>query len=513
MQNAGYLSAMHLGKSARRLGAFCCVLLSMFFFLPLCAAASPESRRYEAEEAVLLGSNEILSDGDASGGRAAGRFSRKDDALVFQITVPSDGFYDLAFTGKGIGNEKYNLVFADGVQLGEVRSPADVYGTDVLQKTALTKGAHEIRIQESWGWIYLDCLTVTRADPISDCVYEVTQELSNPNATEEAIALYRFLRDSYGRYTLSGQYAPDGIDSAEITAIHDLTGKYPALLGLDMANYTPSRLAFADIVGQTVERAIEYHERGGIVSFSWHWSAPYNTVLPPGRGVSATPWWHGYLTENCSFRPGRVMRGEDPEGELALLQDIQAIAVQLKRLEEAGVPVLWRPLHEASGGWFWWGADGPEVYKQLWVFLYKTLTEVYGCNNLIWVCNCQNPAWYPGDDYVDIVGQDIYPLPRQYGPWTDKFAELTEYPGKEKIAALTEDGVVPDIDRCLLSNVRWAWFCTWNEEYVVRDGAYSSEYTEAEMLRRVYDSDFVLTLEELPQWMPEAAHTQESIKE
>lgn len=461
-------------------------------------AAAEETVVYEAEQASLMGSNEIVEDSDASEGRAVGRFSSEGDGVVFHIEAPQDGFYDLTFIGKGIGSEKYNYVFVDGLQIGEIRCPDSVYGSDVLRRTALTEGEHELRVQEGWGWFYLDRITMTRAEPVPAAVYEVTPTLCNPNATKETTALYRFLRGCYGKYTLSGQYAPNGLNSRELAAIHALTGKYPALLGLDMADYTPSRRAFMTRPGETVDRAIEYHAQGGIVSFSWHWTAPPDTILPAGQGVSEIPWWHGYLKENSTFDLKRALNGEDPDGMQALLQDIGAIAVQLKRLEAEGVPVLWRPLHEASGGWFWWGADGPEAYRQLWTLLYEMLTDVYHCNNLIWVCNCQNPDWYPGDDYVDIVGVDVYTLPRQYGPLTDRFTELTEYPGKRKIAALTENGVVPDIDRCLRANVHWSWFCTWNEEYVVKDGTYSPEYTEPEILRRVYDNDTVLTLEDLP---------------
>ena len=237
-------------------------------------SAAAEDAIYEAEQATLTGSNEIVEDGDASRGRAVGRFSAKGDCVVFHIEAPQDGFYDLTFVGKGIGGEKTNYVFVDGVQIGEIRCPDGVYGSDVLRRTALTGGEHELRVQEGWGWFYLDSVTVTRTEPVPDSVYEVTPTLCNLNATEETKALYRFLHDCYGKYTLSGQYAPNGLSSGEISAIHALTGKHPALLGLDMADYTPSRQAFMTRQGESVDRAIEYHEHGGIVTFSWHWTAP-----------------------------------------------------------------------------------------------------------------------------------------------------------------------------------------------------------------------------------------------
>ncbi|MFR6588480.1 MAG: glycosyl hydrolase [Ruminococcus sp.] len=91
------------------------------------------------------------------------------------------------------------------------------------------------------------------------------------------------------------------------------------------------------------------------------------------------------------------------------------------QLQDAGVPIILRPLHEAQGNegnysdgtaWFWWGDRGAEVYKELWKLLYNTLTEKYNLHNIIWEYNSYNYAnsdtWYPGDDYADIVAYDKY---------------------------------------------------------------------------------------------------------
>ena len=94
--------------------------------------------------------------------------------------------------------------------------------------------------------------------------------------------------------------------------------------------------------------------------------------------------------------------------------DIDRLAIELARLRAAGVTVLWRPLHEASGhegdGWFWWGrkrTDGvpnAQAYVLLYRHMFDRLVNAHGLHNLIWVWNGQDPAWYPGDDVVDIVG-------------------------------------------------------------------------------------------------------------
>ena len=86
---------------------------------------------------------------------------------------------------------------------------------------------------------------------------------------------------------------------------------------------------------------------------------------------------------------------------------LKGLAAELTKLQDANVPLIFRPLHEAegsggeNGSWFWWGKEGSAVYKQLWVLTYQTLTEEYGLHNLIWEWNSYNYAtsenWYPGD--------------------------------------------------------------------------------------------------------------------
>ena len=102
------------------------------------------------------------------------------------------------------------------------------------------------------------------------------------------------------------------------------------------------------------------------------------------------------------------------------------LAAELQKLQDAGVPVIFRPFHEAegnpsktddptdgSGAWFWWAKEGAAVYKQLWALLQDTLENEYGLHNLIWEQNLyawsdSSAAWYSGDDRVDIVAFDKY---------------------------------------------------------------------------------------------------------
>ena len=236
--------------------------------------------------------------------------------------------------------------------------------------------------------------------------------------------------------------------------------------------------------------------KGGIVTLCWHWNAPTEYLYSTANNSDG--WWGGFYTKSSKFDIAKVMNGQDAKGKKLLDRDIKEIAKQLKRLEKAGVPVIWRPLHEASGGWFWWGAQGPDAYKKLWKYLYNELTNTYGCSNLIWVYNGQSADWYPGDEYVDIVGEDIYPENHIYDPQVSRFKQAINYGSKTKITALTENGCIFDIDSAVSINALWCWFMTWGNEFTVNGSNYSEKYTEKSVIKKMYASKYSLTLGSLP---------------
>lgn len=457
--------------------------------------------RYEAEDAALTGTLESFSEVGASGGKVVGKFSESNDVMTFNVDIPTSGTYDLIINSMGYGGDKTNKISIDGEYVGSFVTKADVYNDAVLNRVILTAGKHEISITKSWGWIAVDYLKIEAAEAIPDSAYQVSNTLIDSDAIPEAMALFSYLCEGYGNQVLSGQVADDGLQSNEFKAIYDITGKKPAILGLDMMDYTPSRNALGAKVSQAVDRAIDFNKENGIVTFCWHWNAPSEYLKSGTDEENGNPrWWGGFYTRNTSFDIEAVMNGSDSKGKALLDKDIAGIAAQLNRLQEAGVPVLWRPLHEASGGWFWWGAKGAKPYKELYKYLYDKLTNEYGCHNLIWVWNGQDPDWYPGDEYVDIIGEDLYLDKHVYSASAAKFSEILEYSGGKKMIALTENGVVFDIDNVIAAGTKWAWFNTWNGSFITKNGTFSDEYTEAHILKKTYQSEYVITLDELPDW-------------
>lgn len=120
--------------------------------------------------------------------------------------------------------------------------------------------------------------------------------------------------------------------------------------GFDMQNYSPHNpwYGWKPADDGTIDKAISWYfstNKKGIISFQWHWFSPMG-----GQERTST-----FYTNNTNFNLSKaIVSGTDEN--LATLRDIDAIAVQLKRLQSQNIPVLWRPLHEAGGKWFWWGS-------------------------------------------------------------------------------------------------------------------------------------------------------------
>ncbi len=449
---------------------------------------------YEAEDAVFSGNVKAETGKTGySGEGCANGFEQDGDSCTFQVSVSETGFYDLLFASVGAGNSyKENYVTVDGEALGNLVTEDGEMAETAINRVYLAAGEHAVTVSKYWGWIDLDYLKIMTAEPLSDAIYQVSTELVNPNADENAKRLMCYLADHYGKNILSGQYCDTGMYGKEFQVINKVTGKTPAVLGLDFMEYTPSRVENGS-TGHSTELAIQFNEAGGIVTFCWHWNAPSKYLT--GN------WYSGFYTEHTDIDLAKIMNGEDQEGYDLLMADIDAIAAQLKILQDAGVPVLWRPLHEASGGWFWWGASGADAYIQLYRLLYDKLTDEYGLNNLIWVWNGQDKDWYPGDEYVDIIGEDIYPGERVYTAQTAKYLEAVNYTSPAKMVVLSENGCVFDPDLAIRDGAMWGFWCTWNGEFVAKSTAiysYSDQYTEEDALKRFYENEAVITLDEIP---------------
>lgn len=326
-----------------------------------------------------------------------GGFDTGTDRITFTISSDAAQLYDLSIRVAAVYGEKRTTVVLNGGASSEVYFAASQTWNSVSGgQLLLNKGSNKVDIVNNWGWYLIDSITLTPSG--SRPAADINTALANPAANADAKALYAYLRSIYGKKILSGQQ-----ELSYANWIGQQTGKVPAVVALDFIEYSPSRVVYGS-VGKSVEEAIEHHKRGGIISFLWHWNAPTGLF-----DTDENKWWSGFYTRATDFDIAATLNaGPSNANYTLMLRDIDAIAVQLKRLQAAGVPILWRPLHEAEGGWFWWGAKGAEPAKKLWKLLYDRLTNHHKLNNLIWVWNSIAPEWYPGDSTVDILSADVY---------------------------------------------------------------------------------------------------------
>ncbi len=364
--------------------------------------------------------------------------------------------------------------------------------------------------------VVISCLSLVGCR-IPDKHYDNVQKtLNNPNASESAVNLYNFLLSNYGKKVITGQFVNEyaGYDkdefkgengkmsvykATELQAVYKVTGKYPAIVGLDLekALYSPEQ-------NYSIEQAKEVHNRGGIVLLTWHWNSPIT------QGDTS----HFY-TDKTNFRLKNVIYDKNSEGYKTLVDNIDTIAAKLKELADLNIPVLWRPLHEASGGWFWWGADTGKEYVELWNLMYDRMTNYHKLNNLIWVANPQKGGeWYVGDDKCDMLGDDPYyygeDLRKEYNKdqANSKRFRKTYSISKNKMIAMSEIDFVPNIELMWKNNTKWLFYITWCREFVcVKDNSqgdnwtylpeYAENYSTKEELKAVYNSDKAITLDNI----------------
>ncbi len=436
--------------------------------------------QFEAEAGVLSGvETSAATEGFSGEGYVTG-FDQPADHVSITVNAPEEGLYQLWVGYNGPNGEKFTQLSLNDEPFGDVKLQQTTAFAEVKAgKILLRQGDNKLSFTSHWGWYDIDYVKLQRtvaAEPQA-----VEEALVNPNATEEARDLHRFLVEQYGNKILSGQQT-----YKDALLLNHNYGKFPAVVGFDLIEYSPTRVENGSKSNE-IEDALDWHERGGIATFVWHWNAPTDLI-----NSTEQPWWKGFYTEATTFDIERTLAEPESEAYRLMLRDIDAIAVQLKRLQDAGIPVLWRPLHEAEGKWFWWGAKGPEPAKLLWRMLYDRLTNHHGLNNLIWVWNSEAPEWYPGNDVVDIVSVDSYPLPGDYNPVHNRYENLVELVQHKKLVALTENGPIPDPDLLQKYGAYWSWFCTWTGEFI-DDGIQNGKAH----IEKVLNHEYVLTLDEL----------------
>ena len=504
--------------------AACTISMGASSAMPVLAAAksSDTVQKYEFENGSTSG-GKIYNEGwkgnteeDGSGENfdltnASGGFSyldQKGTTVSLKVTVEEAGLYEMkiSYCEPYDKNKKVQYLNVNGVNQGEVSFSHNLKFEETSGGVVmLNAGENTIELSAYWGYTFFDYLTIQPADE-SLTNLSPTRMLSNPNASDSTKRLYQYLCDQYGKHIISGQQEYCGSHNYNLYAdptnfikdneqefeyLEKTTGKMCAIRGIDFLNYRSNATWDDNAAERTIQWVNEYK---GIAALVWHWS------VPSEEGSTDCNFYVESASANyTTFSISRALEEGTWENKV-LMADIAEIAKQLKKLKDADVPVLWRPLHEAEGAWFWWGAEGPEPCKKLYRLLYDQLTNVYGLDNLIWVWNSYtystSPDWYPGDDVVDIVGYDKYNAvdgKPNLSSISSTFYSLVQSTDGQKMVAMAENDTIPSLENLLKDKASWLYFCPWYMNYLT-----SEQNNPAENLKEIYNSEYCITLDELP---------------
>jgi mannan endo-1,4-beta-mannosidase len=442
----------------------------------------------------------------------------KDGNLEFKVTIPATGYYTL-WANYQIPSESTNKIqnlTVNGVSAGQISfGISDDFKTiKGAGKIKLTAGENKIGIVHSWGYVNLDYIELTEYEASP---WNISPAPVTPEPTESAQKLYNFLLTNFGKHVISGvmtnramendgKYTPQTYETQEeLKYIHDASGKNVVLVGFDFLHASGKNSEEQWYTGYThaaLEMAKYVWKKGGIPQINWHWKDPMHEVEAFYTQSSGNdPYTDFSIGKAYDEATGKWKT--DSDEYKAIMRDMNMIADSLLTLQKEGVAVLWRPLHEASGKWFWWGTDGAKPCVALYKLMFDTFVNKKGLHNLIWVWTTDEATdaldWYPGDEYVDVVGRDYYYYPREsnHSSLVGSFETVKEMFGGRKIVTLSENGSVPYPDEMKADGANWSWFMPWYGDYAMESWANDNN---KESWKTVMNNEYTLTLEDMPGW-------------
>lgn len=493
------------------------------------SSAESTTVKYEFEDADFTTGTSAMDDNSSASGGAY--LKMESGTITVTINTEAAGLYNLTIYAGGIGGAKQQNMKLNGASIGVLSIPSSSgFEAITVPSVKLAEGENTFEIISSWGWSNFDYMTVEEATLPPITASQNTP--CDPSATEETKNLMSYLASVYGSHIITGQqeiymYGPHDFEY-EFEYIKEKTGVYPAIRGFDYLNE-------ANILGYgtedgTTDRIISWvNDKNGIATASWHLTVPKDmTNYKVGDSVSYenatySCTWNDDKTENTAtnFNTANVLVEGTVEHEYYMAA-LEEISTYLTKLQDAGVPLIFRPLHEAEGGggetgsWFWWGAAGSDVYKQIWQLTYKTLTETYDLHNIIWEWNSYafdtSADWYPGDEYVDLIGYDKYSCTKYLAEnnwqpsyehddasYTSTFYTIMEKFNSKKMVAMAENDSFSTVENLIADKAGWLYFCTWYDGGSDNINFLSgSIFNTEEDLVNMYTSDYAITLDELP---------------
>ena len=471
----------------------------------LMAAVYAGAAKYEAESASLSGGAVAKSNTSASGGYYA---QMQAGNISFSVNESAAGKYTLTFRYMA-DTDKINDVKINGASAGSVTFPKTSTFADVSTIVNLKAGANTLDIVKNWGWIDLDYIELT---PFEGGSFALCNAPTTKGATESAVKLYNFVVNNFGKKTISGVMTGDmdhytkgdATTHEDVQAVYTASGKYPALVGVDLMNATGANKNnswYQDYTQKALDIAKSIWTKGGIPAITWHWRPGSETEFYV-KGANAN---YTEFDFTDAFMKGTTTWDTLSTTYQYLVADIDIIAGYMLELQKDGVAAIFRPLHESGGTWFWWSTHTGAQFAALYRLVYERMVFTKGVKNLVWVFNPQDASktgWDPGSTYYDVRGVDIYNNANDHSSNSSAFFDLMLKFGTDKVLALSENGPIPDVTNMHNDGSVWSWWMPWYESPAwTPEGkvGYVSQ-TAASVWKSNMENENIITLDKMPGW-------------
>ena len=468
-------------------------------------AVAAFATKYEGESATVSEGAKIVNSGGDSG---TGYADMQEGNISFEgVTAETAGKYQVTIHYKA-PEFKANYIAVNGSTSGTVDFEEASTWKDVSTIVTLKAGTNTIALQKFWGWISVDYIDV---EPYESAPFKLSAKPITPNATESAVKLYSFLRENFGKMTISGIMTGDmqgytmGADFKthdDVKYIYTRTQKYPVIVGLDFLFATGPKANESwnkEYTDKAISIAKGLWKAGGIPAFTWHWKDPLDKE--DAFYIQGADNGQGYTTFDFAtgFKPGTTEWNTESAAYKGIVADIDHIADYFLELQKEGVAGIFRPLHEAGGKWFWWSINSGDQFAALYRLVYDRMVKVKGVKNMIWVFNPEGStvtSWDPGSEYYDVLSIDIYNSANDHSSNASAFDKFKSASNGTKILALSENGPIPDVNNMHADEAVWSWWMPW---YSTWSGTWPGQTKDAVWKSNMED-ERIISLEDMPGW-------------
>lgn len=361
-------------------------------------------------------------------------------------------------------------------------------------------GENNIKLTVESGSIDLDYILVENSGRVSGDCYIMGSACANPNASLRTVNTVRYFTEAFGQLILTAQNVSPA-SNAEIDAVYNATGRYPAIRSSELAYLTMDTDADKQRAEDEAQFAAQWSEEGGIQAYTWHWYSPNIRHSINAGDFNLNAAFSEQTIEDVALLTDDAKKALLDGGymslELAsLLEDIDKLAEFFKKLDDANAAVIFSPIPYGDTGEYWWG-DSPENYKTLWQIIFDRLCRYHKIHCLIWQWNGSDMDYYPGSNYVDIVGQSLFEI--SDASFAGRFQSISSILPSQKILAVAECDVMPNIDKMYRDNALWLWTAPAAGDYTLNmNGALSESYNSVRYMKDFYNHKYTVARDELP---------------